>query len=213
MKALITGFDPFNNEPINPAYEAVKNLPDTILDCQIIKREVPTVFGKSVDLLKKTMDEEKPDIVICIGQAGGRYHITPEYVAINLDDARIDDNEGNKPSARKIREDGENAYFTTLPARSIVRELQANNIPAQVSYTAGTFVCNHLFYGLMHEISRRYPHVRGGFIHVPFLPEQTLDKRDQPFMTLDMMSQALELAVRATLENEEETCFEAGTEH
>jgi pyroglutamyl-peptidase len=212
MKALITGFDPFNGESINPAFEAVKALPEFIGDCKIIKKEVPTVFGKSIKILTETIAQEKPDLVICIGQAGGRFHITPEYVAINLDEARITDNEGNQPAAQKIWEKGDNAYFTTLPVRSIVKELLDNNIPAQVSFTAGTFVCNHLFYGLMHCINTQFPQVRGGFIHVPFLPEQTLDKRDQPYMSLDMISKGLELALKATLENKEDILVGAGRE-
>lgn len=212
MKALITGFDPFGGETINPAYEAVKAMSDTIGECEIIKMEIPTVFGKSIDILKQTIDTEQPDIVMCIGQAGGRFGITPEYVAINLDEARIEDNEGNQPSDCPINEEGPNAYFTSLPVKAIVKELTENEIPSNVSYTAGTFVCNHIFYGLMDMIAADYPSIRGGFIHVPYLPVQTLDKKNQPFMPQEMITRALELAVKATVLNESDIQLSGGTE-
>lgn len=212
MKVLITGFDPFNGETINPAFEAVKSMPNQILNYEIIKLEIPTVFGQSLEVLKKAIQLEEPDIVVCTGQAGGRFTITPEYVAINLDEARIFDNSGNKPLGIPIVVDGENAYFTSLPVKSIVRELQDNNIPCSISFTAGTFVCNHVFYGLMHLINNDFPTVKGGFIHVPFLPEQTLDKMNQPYMSLDMMTKGLTLAVKAIIECKEDISIEIGAE-
>lgn len=213
MKALITGFDPFNGEKINPAFQAIKGLPDFISDFQIIKLEIPTVFNKSIDILKNAINDHNPDIIICVGQAGGRFDITPEYVAINLDEARIPDNEGNKPSGKPIIDSGENAYFTTLPVKAISKELKESNIPTKISYTAGTFVCNHLFYGLMHIISTSHPNIKGGFIHVPYLPEQVIEKGNQPYMSLDMITEGLTLALKATIEHEEDIEFQSGTEH
>mgnify|MGYP003106012216 FL=1 len=142
MKVLITGFDPFGGENINPALEAVKKLPDIIEGAEIIKLEIPTVFRKSLEKIEENLIKHKPDIVLSIGQAGGRFGITPERVAINIDDARIEDNEKNQPIDIEIFEDGKNAYFTNLPIKAMVKEMHAAGIPASVSNTAGTFVCN-----------------------------------------------------------------------
>lgn len=212
MKILITGFDPFGGEPINPAYEAVKELPDKIKNADIIKKEIPTVFGKSIETVRTLIQEHTPDIVICVGQAGGRDKISIEKVAINYDQARIADNEGNQPVDQAIVEGADTAYFSTLSLKQVVKNWNDHKIPGEISYTAGTFVCNHIFYGLMHLIDTEYPNVRGGFIHVPFLPEQTLDKKNTPYMTKEMMTQALQLAIEATLENpEDDVVFKGGT--
>ncbi|HEY4544098.1 MAG TPA: pyroglutamyl-peptidase I, partial [Tissierellaceae bacterium] len=172
MKVLITGFDPFGGEKINPALEAVKKIDDNIAGAEIVKLEVPTVFNKSIDILDKAIEKENPDIVICVGQAGGRFDISIERVAINVDDARIEDNEGNQPIDKAIKEDGENAYFASIPVKAMVEEIKGINLPASVSNSAGTFVCNHIMYGLLYLIDKKYNNVRGGFIHVPFIPEQ-----------------------------------------
>ena len=140
MKLLLTAFDPFGGDAINPALEAVKLVADKIGRFDIVKLEVPTVFRKSIDTVAKAIEEEKPDVVLCIGQAGGRFEITPERVAINVDDARIKDNEGNQPIDTKIFEDGENAYFTTLPIKALVEAIREANLPAGVCNTAGTVV-------------------------------------------------------------------------
>lgn len=213
MNVLMTGFDPFNGEVVNPSFEAIRAMPETVLGYEVIKLEVPTVFDRAIQVLAAAMDAHRPDIVICVGQAGGRFAITPEYVAINLDEARIPDNEGNKPDASPIVAGGENAYFTTLPVRAIVTSLREAGIPATLSYTAGTFVCNHLFYGLMHLIEKDYPSVRGGFIHVPFLPGQVVTDSNKPFMTLEMMTSALTLAVQTTIKNHQDIALNLGQEH
>ena len=137
MKILITGFDPFGGETVNPAYEAVKLLPDTIAGAEIIKLEVPTRFHRAGAVLEDAMQRHKPDAVICVGQAGGRAAITPEKVAINLMDGRIPDNTGYQPVDVPIREDGETAYFTSLPVKAMVQRMRDAGIPAAVSYTAG----------------------------------------------------------------------------
>ncbi|NLW15380.1 MAG: pyroglutamyl-peptidase I [Erysipelothrix sp.] len=179
-KILITGFDPFGGETMNPAYEAVKLVPNEIKGVKIIKLEVPTVFNKSIAVLDTAITEIEPDVVINVGQAGNRFGITPERIAINEDDARIKDNEGNQPIDTKIFEGGKNAYFSTLPIKAMVEHIKYKGIPASVSNTAGTFVCNHLMYGLMYLIDTKYPNIRGGFIHVPYATEQVIDKPNSP---------------------------------
>ena len=149
MKLLLTAFDPFGGEKINPALEAVKRVQDKIGDLEIVKLEVPTVFYKSIDTVTNAIEKERPDVVLCIGQAGGRFDLTPERVAININDARIPDNEGNQPLNGPIFEDGENAYFSSLPIKAMVAEIRKADIPASVSNSAGTFVCNHLMYGVL----------------------------------------------------------------
>ena len=204
MKVLITGFDPFGGEKINPAWEAVKGIKDTIEGAKIIKLEIPTVFNKSIEKVKEAMELEKPDIVLCIGQAGGRYDITIERVAINVDDARIEDNEGNQPIDIPVFEDGENAYFSNLPIKAMVEEIKGQGIPASISNSAGTFVCNHIMYGVLYHINKTYKNMRGGFIHVPFINEQVLDKKNQPYMPVEHISKALEAAIKAAVINNED---------
>lgn len=204
MKILVTGFDPFGGESINPALEAVKKISNNIDGVEIIKIEVPTVFKKSIDTLDKAMEEHKPDVVLCVGQAGGRFEITPEKVAINLDDARIKDNEGNNPIDELIFKDGETAYFSSLPVKAIVKNIKENNIPSSVSYSAGTFVCNHIMYGLLYLIDKKYKNVKGGFIHVPFIPSQVLEKKNMPSMALEDITKGLEFALKAIIENKED---------
>lgn len=204
MKVVVTGFEPFGGEKINPALEAVKRLDDEIAGAKIIKVEIPTVFRKSIEKLEEVIQNEKPDITICVGQAGGRFDITIERVAINVDDARIPDNEGNQPIDEPIYSDGLNAYFAKLPIKAMVKELRENKIPASVSNSAGTFVCNHIMYGLLYLIDKKYPDMRGGFIHVPFIPEQVINKKNTPSMSLDIITEGLKLAVKAAVENRED---------
>jgi pyroglutamyl-peptidase len=204
VKVLITGFDPFGGEKINPAWEAVKGIKDTIEGAEIIKLEIPTVFNKSIEKVKEAMELEKPDIVLCIGQAGGRYDMTVERVAINVDDARIEDNEGNQPIDIPVFEDGENAYFSNLPIKAMVEEIKGQGIPASISNSAGTFVCNHIMYGVLYHINKTYKNMRGGFIHVPFINEQVLDKKNQPYMPVEHITKALEAAIKAAVINNED---------
>ena len=204
MKLLLTAFSPFGGEKINPSLEAVKLVKDKILETDIIKLEVPTVFGKSIKIVADAIEKEKPDYVLCIGQAGGRYGITPERVAINIDDARIPDNEGNQPIDRPIFADGEPAYFSNLPVKAMVEEIRKEGLPAGISNSAGTYVCNHLMYGVLYTLSKKYKGVKGGFIHVPFIPEQTVDKSDKPSMSLPDIVRGLEAAIRAVSRNKED---------
>ena len=197
MKLLVTGFDPFGGEEINPALEAVKGLEDTIKGAEIKKLEIPTVFGKAAEVVKAAIDEFNPDVVLNVGQAGGRFALTPERVAINIDDARIPDNEGNQPIDEAIQEEGNAAYFTQLPVKAMVTAIKAAGLPGAVSNTAGTFVCNHIMYQVQYLIDTKYPEIKGGFIHVPFIPEQVVDKADQPFMNLTDMTKGLTAAIEA----------------
>ena len=196
MKILITGFDPFGGEKTNPAIESVKRIDENIEGAEIYKLEIPTVFHKAADMIEEKIKEIKPDVILSVGQAGGRYDLTVERVAINQDDARIPDNEENQPIDVKIREDGKNAYFATIPIKAMVEEIKKDNIPASVSNTAGTFVCNHVMYQDLY-LAEKYGNIKAGFIHVPFLPEQVLDKKDTASMSLDDIVKGLNAAVRA----------------
>lgn len=205
MKILLTAFDPFDGESINPASESIRLLPDQIGDIQIIKLEVPTVFGKSIDTVSAAIEKEQPDAVLCIGQAGGQYDLTPERVAINIDDARIKDNEGNQPIDRPIRPDGAPAYFSTLPIKAMVKNIRAAGIPASVSNSAGTFVCNHLMYGLLYTLANHYPHIRGGFMHVPYTPGQVVNlPSPTPCLNVRDIAAGIEAALKAIAENEQD---------
>lgn len=178
MKILITGFDPFDREKINPAYEAVKLLPDKISGAEIIKKEIPTVFAEGAHEVEKAIEQHNPDFVICVGQAGGRSSISVEKVAINLAEARIPDNKGNQPLNKAIIADGPTAYFSTLPVKAMAENVRRHGIPATVSYSAGTFVCNDVMYRLLHLLATKYHHIKGGFIHVPYTLSQAAEKPD-----------------------------------
>jgi len=201
MKVLITGFTPFGGEKINPAFEAINNMRSNIKGAEIIKKEIPTVFRNSLINLYNEIECEQPDVVICVGQAGGRFGLAIERVAINMDDARIPDNEGNQPIDESIYDDGENAYFSNLPIKAIVKKLKEENIPSEISNSAGTYVCNHLMYGLLYYLHKNNSDIRGGFIHVPFLPEQVVYKRNMPSMSLEVITKGLEVMVEAIIEN------------
>ncbi len=205
MKILVTAFDAFGGESLNPAERALELLDDRISEAEIIKLKVPTVFGKSVDTVIRALEDTKPDAVLLIGQAGGRFDVTPERVAINLDDARIADNEGNQPIDKTIAKEGAAAYFSSLPVKAMVREIREGGLPASLSNSAGTFVCNHLMYGVLHHIAKNNLEIRGGFIHVPYAPEQVVDKQmDLASMSLDDITRALGLAIKAIVENKDD---------
>ena len=146
---LVTGFQPFGGEKINPAWEAIRVLPDSIVGSKVVKLQIPVVFGVGADVVSTAIDHINPDIVLCVGQAGGRAKITPEFVGINYRDARIPDNDGNQPHAQRIVEDGPDAYFATLPVRAMTEAMNESGIPAALSYTAGTYVCNDVMYSML----------------------------------------------------------------
>lgn len=205
MKILVTGFDPFGGEKINPALETIKRLPDTILGAQIIKLEIPTVVGKSLAKIKEAVEKENPDAVLSIGQAGGRSEITVERVGINIDDCRIPDNEGNQPIDEPVVKGGPAAYFVTVPIKAIVENIKAHNIPASISNTAGTFICNHVCYGVAHLAAARTAAgkpMKSGFIHIPFLPEQAIGKPAlTPSMSLETIVSGITHALEAIVKH------------
>ncbi|MBQ8238964.1 MAG: pyroglutamyl-peptidase I [Oscillospiraceae bacterium] len=197
MTILVTAFDPFGGESVNPAQLAVEALPDIIGGHTIIKAIIPTVFGQSADQVTALMDAHSPDAVVCIGQAGGRDAITPERVAINIMDAKRPDNAGMIPEDVPIVPDGPAAYFSTLPVKAMVSAITAAGIPARLSNTAGTFVCNQLLYRCLHHAATRMPDCRCGFIHVPYIPEQTSEKPDMFAMALEDIVKGLTAAMAA----------------
>ncbi len=194
---LLTGFEPFDGEKANPSAEIARRLDGSVIaGWRVVGAVLPCVFGGSIAELKKLLGAVRPELVMCVGQAGGRAEITPERVAINVDDARIADNAGAQPVDTPVIRGGPAAYFSTLPIKAVVAALQARGVPAAVSQTAGTFVCNHVFYGLMHAL-RGKRGVRGGFVHVPFLPEQA--RKGQASLPLATMVAAVALAVEISL--------------
>lgn len=213
MKILVTGFDPFGGEKINPAIETVKRLPDEIEGNKIIKLEINTVAFKSLNQIREVILREKPDVVLSVGQAGGRSDITVEKVGINLDDYRIADNEGNQYIDKPVFADGPAAYFATIPVKAIVENIKKNNIPASVSYTAGTFICNHVLYGVCHMVTTEFNGIKSGFIHIPFLPEQVVEKRNMPSMDIETLVKGLTYALEAIIKNDEDIRVIGGETH
>ncbi len=213
MKILLTAFDPFGGESVNPAQEAVRLVPETICGAQIVKLEVPTVFGKSIDVVLQKARSVKPDAILCIGQSGYRFEITPERVAINLNDARIPDNEGNQPIDQPIYPNGAPAYFSNLPVKAMVEAIRDAGLPSSLSNTAGTYVCNHLMYGVLYHIQREMPGVRGGFMHVPFIPRQVARlPLPAPCLSEQDIARGIEAALRAIVQNDTDLHTAAGKE-
>jgi pyroglutamyl-peptidase len=214
---LLTGFEPFNKATINPAWEAVRALEGWQGEAgghhfQVEVRQLPCVFGDANEAIAALVTELHPDVVIAVGQAGGRAEISVERVAINVDDASIVDNDGQQPVDVRIVEDGPAAYFSTLPIKAIVRALRDHGLIAGVSQTAGTFVCNHVFYGLMHHVAA-LP-IKAGFIHVPFLPEQAAGRSDSPpSMALDDIVAGIRIAVEVTLGVADDVVEAGGATH
>ncbi len=201
MKILLTGFEPFGGEPVNPSIEAVKlaKAPEGV---GLVKLEIPCLFEKCIEEVMKAVRREKPDAVVCVGQAGGRAAVTPERVAINMMDARIADNGGYQPQDEPIRKDGPAAYFATLPVKAMVAAMNGAGVPAALSNTAGTFCCNDVMYGVLHGIAKEGLGIRAGFIHVPCIPEQLPRfKEGTPALPLADIAKALEAGLKAIAEN------------
>ena len=198
MKVLVTGFEPFGGEEINPSWEAVSALPDEIEGAEIIKRQLPVTFNGVRKILPRLIVDEKPDIVILTGQAGGMPNITVERVAINVMDSTKPDNEGFAPEDEPVFEGAPAAYFATLPIKAIVRALREAKIPAGISNTAGTYVCNTAMFTALHTIAVAGMETRAGFIHVPFSHEQALEK-PRPSMAVETIRKAFEVAIRTSL--------------
>ena len=212
MKILVTGFDPFGGESVNPAIESVKRLPARIGDVEIIKLEVPTVCGKSIQVIREKIRECDPDVILSVGQAGGRSAVSVERVGINVTDCGIPDNEGNQPVDEPVFADGPDAYFSTLPVKAMVKKIREAGLPAEVSNTAGTFICNHVLYGIRYVCEHEFPGKRSGFIHIPFMPEQTVNKRNVPSMNLDDIVKGLTAALEAIIETGQDIPVTEGKE-
>jgi pyroglutamyl-peptidase len=189
-KLLITGFDPFGGATVNPAWQAVKQLPEQIGEYMLCKLEIPTVFGLAAETVLRQAETFHPDVILCVGQAGGRAAVTPERIAVNIRDAKIADNAGNRPGGERIAEDGPAAYFATVPVKEMAAAMENAGIPGMVSNSAGAFVCNDTLYCLLHHYSGT--ETRVGFIHVPYLPEQ-----GAPNLPLEQTVQALQAAILA----------------
>ena len=189
-KLLITGFDPFGGAAVNPSWQAVRQLPDRLGDFELCKLEIPTVFDLATRVVLEKAAQFRPDVILCVGQAGGREAVTPERIGVNIRDARIADNAGNQPKGEFVASDGPAAYFATVPVEKMAMAMEAAGIRATVSNSAGAFVCNDTLYGILHHYAGT--EVRCGFIHVPYIPEQ-----GSPSMELEQITHALAAAIEA----------------
>lgn len=211
---LITAFEPFGGEQINPSWEAVRQLHERMLcGFQVVAKELPCAFDDALTTLYAEMEALQPELVIAVGQAGGRADISVERVGININDARIPDNNGNQPIDEPIIPGGPAAYFSTLPIKAIVEGIREANIPASVSQTAGTYVCNHVMYGLLHRLAQQDNKVRGGFIHIPYLPQQAIHHPGAPSMAAQTVILALEMAITIALRTEQDLRLVGGATH
>ncbi|WP_033347235.1 pyroglutamyl-peptidase I [Kitasatospora aureofaciens] len=196
-RVLITGFEPFDGADVNPSWEVARLVADTPPDGLLVTPiRLSCVFGQAAEELRAAIREFTPDLVVCLGQAAGRPDVTVERVAINVDDARIPDNAGRQPVDQPVAPGGPAAYFSTLPVKACVAAVRQAGVPASLSHTAGTFVCNHVFYALMHLLATELPTVRGGFVHIPALPEQALDG-SKPSLPADAAAHALRALLTA----------------
>jgi len=210
---LLTGFAPFGGETDNPSWNAVSYLDGAVIaGHRIVARRLPVEFGASVDALRDMIDMLAPALVLCVGQAGGRSQLSIERVAINVDDARIPDNVGAAPVDQPIVSGGPAAYFATLPIKAILSDLRDAGIAAEISQTAGTYVCNHVFYGLMHALRAR-PAIRAGFVHIPYSPEQAAHHPGAPSLPVETVVMALRIALDTALTTRHDRRIAAGAEH
>ena len=200
-RVLVTGFAPFGGESRNPSWEIVRALPDSIAGYRIEKLKVPTEFGKAIEVAEQAIDKWQPRVVLCFGQAGGRSRLCVERVAINVDDARIADNAGKQLIDQPIRRNAPAAYFCTVPVKAMVASMARAGVPAEVSNSAGTFVCNHLIYGVLHHIACMGYATRAGFIHVPYMETQIIDRPDTAALSLTTMITGAKAAIMAAVRN------------
>ncbi len=213
-KLLLIGFEPFGGESINPSAEVARALDGTdIRDAHIVAAILPVAFGRVVDALDSLLRTHRPDFVVALGQAGGRNAISFERIAVNLIDARIADNDGSQPIDAPVIADAPAAYFSTLPVKAMYARLDALGIPAALSHSAGTFVCNQVFFALAHWTAMHAPATRVGFIHLPWLPEQAARHQDEPDMTLETMSAAIRMAIDCALTTPTDAHVAGGDTH
>ncbi|NJE49580.1 pyroglutamyl-peptidase I [Thermococcus sp. 9N3] len=199
MKVLVTGFEPFGGEEINPSWEAVKALPDELNGATLLKVQLPVSFTRVREILPRLISKERPDIVLLTGQAGGRPNVTVERVAINVMDSTMPDNDGFKPEDEPVFEDAPDAYFATIPIKAVVKALRKAGIPAGVSNTAGTYVCNTAMFTALHTIAVSGMETKAGFIHVPFSHAQALEK-PRSSMAQETINEAIRKALESLLE-------------
>ena len=210
---LVTGFMPFGGETTNPSWDIVKALPETLSAYRIDKLRVPTEFGRAIDVATRAIDKLKPDIVLSFGQAGGRSRMGVERVAINIDDARIADNAGRQVLDQPIRTNAPAAYFCTVPIKAMVAAMAKAQVPTEVSNSAGTFVCNHLIYGVLHHIASKGYSMRAGFIHVPYLESQIVERADTASMSLPTMVEGAKAAIMAAIKYRADLKLVGGSHH
>jgi len=213
---LLTGFEPFGGESVNPSWEIARALDGWSCEGLAVRAvQLPCTFGEALRTLDAAIAAHRPSLVVGLGQAGGRAEISFERVAINVDDARIPDNRGRQPIDAAVVASGPAAYFTSLPIKAMTRELRAAGIAAAVSNTAGTFVCNHVFYALMHRLATvpALAQARGGFVHVPYTPEQVADRPGTPAMALELQVEGIRQALRSALLTRVDRRETAGREH
>ncbi|MGK4585643.1 pyroglutamyl-peptidase I [Kitasatospora sp. HPMI-4] len=212
-RVLLTGFEPFDGAVLNSSWEAVRlaagNPPDGL---EVIPRRLSCVFGQAADELRAAVRDSEPDLVVCVGQADGRPDLSVERIAVNIDDARIPDNAGRQPVDQPVVPGGPAGYFATLPVKACVAAIRAAGLPASLSHSAGTFVCNHVFYALMHLLAARYPAVRGGFVHVPALPSQVLG-RAVPSLPSSAVATGLGALLTAAADNHSDLRVSEGATH
>jgi pyroglutamyl-peptidase len=211
---LVTGFDPFGGELVNPSGQIALALDgETIAGHHVAGATLPTEFERALPALEALIEKHRPTLMLAAGLAGGRTGISLERVAINLIDARIADNAGAQPVDVAVVENAPNAYFSTLPLKAMLQRLRTAGIEATLSNTAGTFVCNQVFFGLAHLLATRYPQVRGGFVHVPYLPDQALRHADAPSMALSTMIEAMRLCLETAIVTPGDLHYAAGATH
>lgn len=208
---LVTGFDAFCGETVNPSWQICEQLPAAIGGLRVQTCRVPCEFGRAIEVVTEAIDRHRPALVVCLGQAGGRAHLSVERVAINVDDARIEDNAGARPIDEPVAVDGPPAYFATLPIKAMAKAMRDAGVPAEVSNSAGTYVCNHVMYGVLHHLARSPSATRAGFIHVPYAEEQVIDKPGIAAMALATMVKGIEAAIAAAASHVSDLRIGGGT--
>ena len=207
---LVTGFEPFGGEARNPSWDVCERLPAAVAGLRVEACRVPCEFRRAIEVAAQAIERHRPVLVLCLGLAPGRTHMGVERVAINVDDARIPDNAGAQPIDEPVAANGPPAYFATVPVKAMVAAMRAAGVPAEVSNSAGTYVCNHLMYGVLHHLAATGGRVRAGFIHVPFAQEQVVDRRDTPSIALAAMAAGVEAAIAAAAQRVRDVRLAAG---
>jgi pyroglutamyl-peptidase len=192
VRVLVTGFEPFKKETVNPSWEVCKQVSSESVEV----RQLPVAYDEAAEKARTLFEEVNPQVVLLLGEAGGRTHISVERIAVNCDDAPIKDNKGQKRDGQAIDPTGEDGLFTTIPVKKVVHSLKKEGIPAVISNSAGTYLCNHVLYEMLRYAKKKNTSAKVGFIHLPYLPEQTVDKPQKASMSLDLMVKAVKIAIQ-----------------